>query len=54
MKRQWRTEHKATTITTITTITITIIITIPILKRMKNVDTDNRGKKMGIVFCLFR
>ena len=51
-KRKWKTEDKASTVTTITTI-ISIIKT-TIIKRMKTVDTDNTGKKMPIIFCLYQ
>jgi len=48
-KRKWKTEDKASTVTTITTIIKTTII-----KRMKTVGTDNTGKKMPIIFCLYQ
>jgi hypothetical protein len=54
-KRKWEAQEKATTRTkTITAPTIIIIIIIIIIKRLKTVDTDNRGKKMRIIFCLYQ
>jgi hypothetical protein len=41
---KWKTKGKTTTIK------ITTIKTV--IKRMKTVDTDNRGKKMCIILCL--
>jgi hypothetical protein len=49
LKTKWKTQDKATTITT-----RTITTTITIIKRMKIVGTDNRGKKVRIVFCLYQ
>jgi hypothetical protein len=51
-KRKWKTLDKAaprTTTIKIPTIVIIIIIII-IIKRMKIIDTDNRGKKIRIIF----
>ena len=57
-KIKWKTHDKATTRTTIITPTKIIIIKTTIIivkhKRMKTVDTDNRGKKMCIIFCLYQ
>jgi len=47
-EKRMRKQQQNKTTTTIIKITITII------KVMENVDTDNRGKKMCIIICLYQ
>jgi 16S rRNA U516 pseudouridylate synthase RsuA-like enzyme len=51
-QKKWKTHEKATTTIIITPAKIIIIITKN--KGMKISDTDNRGHKMCIIFCLYQ
>jgi hypothetical protein len=51
-ERKWKTHDKETTRSTTKTLTTTTTITV--IKRTKIVDTDNRGTKMSINFCLYQ
>jgi hypothetical protein len=51
-KIKWKTCKERTT--TIKTTIIKIKITITIIRLLENIDTDNRRKKMGIIFCFYK